>query len=66
MQELYDKLISFLVEKGKGTSYLNKDVIEFAPGELDELNNILIRIDERKKTMKKYNIPNDLEVSQND
>ena len=29
-------------------------------GGLEELNAILIRIDERKKTMKKYNIPNDV------
>ncbi len=64
MQELYDELISFLVE-GKGVEYANKDIIEFAPGGLDELNAILIRIDERKKTLKKYNIPNDVEVSQN-
>jgi hypothetical protein len=60
MQELYDELIEFLVKEGKGTSYLNNDVIEFARGGLEELNAILIRIDERKKTMKKYNIPNDV------
>lgn len=66
MQELYDELIAFLVKEGKGTSYLNKDVIEFAPGGLEELNAILIRIDERKKIFEKYNIPNDVKSSQND
>lgn len=65
MQELYDRLIE-LICSGTGERYANMDLMKFSPGVLDELNNTLIRINERKKIFEKYNIPNDLEVSQND
>lgn len=61
MRELYDHLIKILVEKGKGAEYSNKDVIEFPPGTFKEINETLIRIDERKRILKMYGIKDNIQ-----
>lgn len=55
MEELYQKLIA-LICSGSGTSYANKDIVEFKPGTIQDINDTLVRISERKKIYKEYNL----------
>ena len=64
MQELYDKLIE-LICSGNGETYANMDFIKFKPGTVQQINDTLIRINERKKMFEEYNIPYDLKSSEN-